>query len=281
MSGNISKTYIKEGSFRKRVPVSGFDLRTVSFQSMLRQIINGKFSVNRYEQSRVLTSGSELEYELEFDLIDEKEWAPNPDNMRIIGKSMSIIHNYCFRNNKHISLDTKNSSYDNMDSWLSINRNIPFKDDSYSLRRDIFRNIKKFNAGQPKIALHRDFKPHNILYDGDSYNLIDFDFAAKDFVSIEIMSFIVDVMESGKTNVRTFIESYIENSEIPVKYNSLVDDYLAYLCTNTFPFYMHDKLNPQNFKNLVEHRNNSLILLYENRESLSKIITETQNKLSK
>lgn len=285
MKGNISKTGTEVVDtvelFMKKVKVDKFDTRTLAFQSNLRQYISGKFNINRYENIQVASEGSELVYKIYFELLNEKNWSPNPENMRIIGKSMAYIHNHCHRNSNMISLPIKQEDYDRMDNWLTFTKNIPFKEDSYKQRLNIFKNIDRLNTAQPKIALHRDFKPHNILFDGDSYNLIDFDFAAVDYVSLEVMGFVSDIIESGLNNVKIFLTSYFENLEFDVIKESFVDDYLSYLCTNTFPFYMNDSLEAGQFQNLVEHRNNSLETLYENRLIIKELIENIEYEINK
>jgi thiamine kinase-like enzyme len=161
-----------------------------------------------------------------------------------------------------------------MGQWLTIPDTVPFKKESYEMRKEIFENIERLNLEQPKIALHRDFKPHNIIADSEKLYLIDFDFAAVDFVTLEVMSFLVDIAERGTSIVKSFLTSYLENIDIPIVYESMVDDYLNYLCVNVFPFYSYEKMEPNNFKNLVEHRNNSLQSLYNKRDIINDIILE-------
>jgi thiamine kinase-like enzyme len=173
-----------------------------------------------------------------------------------------------------INLPIKHEEYKNMDKWLNFTKNVPFKEDSYKQRLEIFRNIDRLNTSQPKIPLHRDFRTHNILFDGENYNLIDFDFASVDFISIEVMGFISDIIESGLNNVNVFLKSYFKALEVEVKPFSFVDDYLNYLCTNTFPFYMADSLEPNNFQKLVEERNKNLETLYANRLIIKEIIED-------
>jgi thiamine kinase-like enzyme len=278
MTGNISKVYVKdtpEGkAFVKKVPVDSFDTRTLGFQSRLRQIISGKFNINRYDSIEVKPENGELFYHISFEYIKEDKWLMSPENMSLIGKSMAIIHNYCYRNSNHIVLDKKENLYNDMGQWLTIPNSVPFKKESYEMRKEIFEKIERLNLEQPKIALHRDFKPHNIIADSEKLYLIDFDFASVDFASLEVMAFLVDIIERGTSLVKAFITSYLENIDIPIIFESIVDDYLNYLCVNAFPFYSYERLEPNNFKNLVEHRNNSLISLYNKRDIINDIILE-------
>ena len=284
MSGNTSKTYIMETegmkTFIKKAPVDKFDTRTLAFQSNLRQYIQGKFNINQYDSIKVVTGGgTEMFYEIAFEHLNEKTWRPNRENMEIIGKSMAYIHNHCSRNKTQITLNVKTERYDKMDGWLMLSDEIPFKQEAQEMRMDIFNNISRLNSTQPKIPLHRDFKPHNILSDGENFHLIDFDFAAVDYISLEVMGFIVDIIESGLGNVKSFLEAYLSNIEVPnVKPESFVDDYLNYLCTNTFPFYLQNSLESANFKNLVEHRNKSLETLYSYRTKINQMIEDIQNE---
>lgn len=283
MKGNINKTYIadREGKkvFIKRVPVSDFDTRTLQFQSKLRQNIEGAFKINQYNNIKVVTDGGTgMFYEIEFELLDEKEWRPNSENMELIGKSMAYIHNTCWRNKNQINLKQKNDIYNNISTWNLLDNDIPFKKVSQLKREEIFKKGVRLNEKQPKIPLHRDFKPHNIVFDGNSYNLIDFDFAAVDYVSIEVMGFVVDIIDTGLGNVKTFLKSYLDNIEIPnIIPTSFVDDYLSYLCTNTFPFYMHGNLEESSYENLVEHRNNSLETMWYHRDTIQQMIEDESN----
>lgn len=283
MKGNINKTYIadREGKkvFIKRVPVSDFDTRTLQFQSNLRQNIEGAFKINQYNNIKVVTDGGTgMFYEIEFELLDEKEWRPNSENMELIGKSMAYIHNTCWRNKNQIDLKQKTDIYNNISTWNLLDNDIPFKKVSQLKREEIFKKGVRLNEKQPKIPLHRDFKPHNIVFDGNSYNLIDFDFAAVDYVSIEVMGFVVDIIDTGLGNVKTFLKSYLDNIEIPnIIPTSFVDDYLSYLCTNTFPFYMHGNLEESSYENLVEHRNNSLETMWYHRDTIQQMIEDESN----
>lgn len=278
MAGNISKTDTElvdnKKLFVKKVNVDKFDTRTLAFQSNLRQYIKGKFNINQYEKIEVKSENNELIYKVYFDMLDEKEWTPTPENMEIIGKSMAYIHNHSNRNMSMINLPSKQETYDSMEKWLSLSDNIPFKKESYEKRKAIFREIKPLNQAQPKIPLHRDFKPHNIIFNGESYNLIDFDFAAIDFISLEVMGFLVDIIDTGLNNVQSFLKSYFGHIDENIKIipESFVDDYLSYLCTNTFPFYLHESLESNNFQQLVEHRNKSLETLYDKRLIIKELI---------
>lgn len=280
MAGNISKTGTElvdnKKLFIKKVNVDKFDTRTLAFQSNLRQYIKGKFNINQYEKIEVKSENNELIYKVYFDMLDEKDWKPTPENMEIIGKSMAYIHNHSNRNMSMINLPSKQETYDSMENWLSLSDNIPFKKESYEKRKTIFREIKPLNQAQPKIPLHRDFKPHNIIFNGESYNLIDFDFAAIDFISLEVMGFLVDIIDTGLNNVQSFLKSYFGHIDKNIKIvpESFVDDYLSYLCTNTFPFYLHESLESNNFQQLVEHRNKSLETLYTKRLIIKELIKD-------
>ena len=284
MSGNTSKTYIMdtEGmkTFVKKTPVDKFDTRTLTFQSNLRQVIQGAFNINQYDGIKVVTDGgTSLFYEIAFEHLNEKQWTSTVENMELIGKSMAYIHNHCSRNKEQITLKVKQEPYNRVDVWKMLSDDIPFKKESQQMREEIFKNIPRLNHKQPKIPLHRDFKPHNIIFDGEKYHLIDFDFAAVDYISLEVMGFIVDIIPTGLANVKAFLEAYLENVDVPgIQSESFVDDYLNYLCSNTFPFYLHASLEPKNFNNLVEHRNNSLETLYEYRDKINQIIERISNE---
>lgn len=285
MSGNISNTYINETegmkTFIKKVPVDKFDTRSLTFQSNLRQYIKGAFNINHCGNIKVVTDGGTgMFYEIEFEYLDEKPWRPNSENMKLIGTSMAIIHNHSYRNKNQITLNSKRDEYSRIENWNLLSNDIPFKTESQERRREIFKELNlKLDTTQPKIPLHRDFKPHNIIFDGDKYHLIDFDFAAIDYVSLEVIGFVVDIIDSGLGNVKTFLEAYLDMIDIKgIKPLSFVDDYLAYLCTNTFPFYMNESLESDAFKNLVEHRNNSLETLYHHRHTIQQMIEKFKHE---
>lgn len=277
MKATMSKTYFKEVNdvevFCKLKKANEFDTRTLMFQGKVDETIRGVFSVNKLRGINLKQINKETYYEVEFEKVNQTPWEPTHENMRLIGASMAHIHNYSHFNKDLLNLQVKSETYSDMNKWISLSQEYP---EAYKIRNDIFNDIKRFNIKQAKIPLHRDFKLHNILFDGNKYILIDFDFAAVDFVSIEIMAFIVDVIPYGLDLVKTFIESYHKNIDIPLHSNSIVSDYLNYLCTNTFPYYMKDKISQESMQELIEYRDTCLLNVYKNKDELIKIIEDTE-----
>jgi Ser/Thr protein kinase RdoA (MazF antagonist) len=124
------------------------------------------------------------------------------------------------------------------------------------------------------LPLHRDFRLHNILFGVDYYHLIDFDFAAYDDVSMEVMGMVVDLLQHGFEYVEAFLTAYIESSNIDT-YDSMASNYLLYLATSSFPYDREEALEPQAFQNLKTERSKRLVLLYLNMDNLAKFF---QNK---
>ena len=275
----MSKTYFKEVEgeelFCKLKEANNFDTRTVMFQAKLSEMIGGKFAINKFRGLNLKQSGHTTYYEIMFDKLTEIKWEPNHDNMRLLGTAMAHLHNYAYNNKNLLTMAHKSETYSDMDKWLYISKKDPRVKEAYNSRLEVFRNINKLNQAQPKVGVHRDFKLHNIIFDGNDFNLIDFDFAAIDFVSIEVMGFIVDVVDFGMEHVKTFFEHYNKTIKVPIISKSFVDDYLSYLCTNTFPFYMQDKMSNESANDLIDYRNKCLNTIYTNRDTLNKIIEET------
>jgi serine/threonine protein kinase len=279
MKATMSKTYFTEVDgeelFCKLKEASNFDTRTVMFQAKLSEMIDGKFSINKFRGINLKQQGHTTFYEITFDKLKEIAWEPNHDNMRLIGTAMAHLHNFAYYNKNLLTMPVKNETYADMDKWLYISKKDKRVKNAYETRLHIFNSIERLNQSQPKIAVHRDFKLHNVIFDGETYNLIDFDFAAVDFVSIEVMGFIVDVIKFGMEHVETFFKHYNKTIKIPIISKSFVNDYLNYLCTNTFPFYMQDKMSIESVTDLVDYRNKCLDTIYENKDELNKIIQDT------
>ena len=78
----------------------------------------------------------------------------------------------------------------------------------------------------------------------------------------------------GSTTVRyTFWESFFSTmkpflmSELPIIKSDLVNDYLSYLCTNNFPFYLTKYIDDEeSILNLYNHREKSLDNLVKNKK---------------
>jgi len=278
--GNMSKTIIKEDNgvklFSKVKDVHTFDTRTLIFQTNMERLNMGSFNINKFKGIRIIPNEhSGFSYEFDFEYIDPKPWTINKESMEVIGKSMAMIHNYAYFNSSLISLNIKEEAYDSMSKWSMLTHPdlSELKVESVLKRMEIFMQIPRISTMlQPKAPLHRDFKPHNIISDGEKFYLIDFDFAAVDFISLEIGGFIVDIIDSGLDNVESFLKAYLSVIDVPILIHSVVDDYLNYLCTNNFPFYLSDSLDKDSLINLINHRNHSLDILWQNRDNVNDII---------
>lgn len=292
MSGNISQTQVHEVNGKKHFikikPVGSFNMQTIQFQCDLYNLYKFKypddnFKINKFKGFSYGDFKGKSCFHLTFEYINNIPWQISKDNINIVARAMARMHNLSRLNRKHIidqiKLPIKDNKYDSIDAWNKIIDNAPniIKQDAIkakSMRHWIFNKIERLNLKQLKIPLHRDFKPHNILYDGRYFYLIDFDFAAIDYLSLEVMGFVVDILNQSLDLVVEFFKTYFKNLEFPVYANFFVDDYLNYLCTNTFPFYMHNQLDGISFNNLVNHRNESLTKLFENRNIINSIIKD-------
>jgi len=273
--GNINKTYLSEDKEFGEVfckLVSNPNRSIYEFQNLLARVVGGKFNVNKYLCTNIKSNN---EFELVFEKIENKTWVINEESMYIIGKSMAVLHRLAKEEQSNIHIPIKNEKYDSMEKWNFI-ANSTLSQPAFKLRREIFKQLKPFNLNQPKIPVHRDFKPHNIMFDGSKYWLIDFDFAAVDFACLEVMSFVVDIIGTNHNNIKAFIKGYktIDNG---IDFKTMVNDYLVYLCVNTFPFYMKDSLSETGFKNLLNNRNNSLSDLWSIKETINNILNDESN----
>ena len=156
-----------------------------------------------------------------------------------------------------------------MDSWDSV----PMGKDktlAMELRWDIYRTLQPYR-GLIKIPVHRDFKIHNIINNGQDFYLIDFDFAEIDNVSLEVVAFIVDLYYNIKNLqiVEEFIAAYKNECRIPLDWSSMLNDYLIYMCCNTFPFYMRETIGEDNFRVLFDERNHKLHFAYTNKDLIN------------
>lgn len=236
--------------------------------------------------------------EAKFEYINEQQWDLDIKSARIIGESMAKIHNWSATSKivKSLNIIEKNKLYNNMNDWDNLPKyllgdnlhELKFTHEVY--RKTILKNLKAegikpgVNTNQPKIATHRDFKKHNILSDGKDLHLIDFDFTAIDYVSLEIMSFIMDliiigyVSESKETQERDakicieFISTYKKHSKLNIIWESVVYDYLFYLISNTFPYSL-PMLDDPDVIQLSTWRTIHAEQLFKNRKNLTKTLT--------
>jgi thiamine kinase-like enzyme len=261
MAGNTSTTSIIEVDgkkiFTKLKKAEEFDLKTFSFQNMLYLMFESDLKINKplYIQNSISGYVS-----IRYDVIDEHLWELNNKNIGLLGKYLAELHNFCYEYRDKIKLEKKIVNC-NLQGWAS-GKQSPEKEKSFKQRELIFADLKPYNNNQVTIPVHRDFKVHNILFDGVNFNLIDFDFAAIDNVGIEIMSFIMDFYSRTlqKDLIDTFVEQYKMHSKVPIDWTTIVNDYLVYMCCNTFPFYLRESIGEDNFTELLEERNLKLNL---------------------
>ena len=269
MAGNTSTTSIIEVDgkkvFTKLKKAEEFDLKTFSFQNMLYLMFESGLKINKPLHIKNSISGY---ISIQYDVIDEHLWEINNKNIGLLGKYLAELHNFCYEYKDKIKLDKKIAKC-NMFGW-TIGEENPEKEKAFKQRELIFADLKPYNNNQVAIPVHRDFKIHNILFDGVNFNLIDFDFAAIDNVGIEIMSFIMDFYGRTlqKDLIDTFVEEYKKHSTLPIDWTTIVNDYLMYMCCNTFPFYMRESIGEVNFQELLEERNWKLNLAYVLKDKL-------------
>jgi hypothetical protein len=280
--GNTSTTELRNDVFIKYIPREKYDYRVSIFQTRLYYNINdlNGFEINMQKPvnyNKDVNTISDF-VELHYEVIKEVNWDFDQTSVSIIAENMAKIHNHCYDENDRIDLPHKELMYDDLSTWKeSVKNKVALKRD-LSIRKKIQKDINGINEMQVKIALHRDFRKHNILWDGNKYVLIDFDFAAFDFISIEIMSFISDILDDEDLHfsfkmIEIFFEVYKKHSKIKdIIWKDLVTDYLNYLCVNTFPLYLKDTIPHENFKEMMKQRNNTLLKLYKFKSELKEII---------
>jgi len=280
LGGNMNFTFIDNeiNKFIKIIPKKMYDYRTTLYQLML--------SYNTHLDNLevpIYTSliDKETDIEVQYEIIKEKQWELNNNNIELIAKNIALIHNYNYKNRLNIDLSIKNNKYDNLSEWDKLDKKSNQVKLSYNLRKSIFYKIERID-NQVKIPLHRDLRKHNIMYDGNKYYLIDFDFAAIDFISIELGAFIADILlfsENSIDLINLFFKSYFKHLNFKFNYTHIIIDYLNYLCTNTFPFYIKDNLRQSAFDKLVDERNEVLKSIYKNKKELESIIKKNIHEI--
>lgn len=282
--GNMSTTLLTEDVFIKYIPVSKYDYRIGIFQDRLFYNIKNlrNFAICKTIKYEKDNTGDLIE--VHYKVVNEKQWDLNKESVAIIGENMAKIHNHCYVEKDYIDLPKKDCLYNNMKEWEKIEKDGLVNSRHYFIRRDIFKEIKRVDPKQVKMPLHRDFRKHNILWDGEKYILIDFDFAAHDFISLEIAAFISDMLDDEKEDyglslIKEFIKSYVEHSEIEnIIWDDVITDYLNYLCVNTFPVYLKNTMNKDNFNELLKQRTDNLVKIYNHQCDLESLITEITEK---
>ena len=188
-------------------------------------------------------------------LINEKPWKLDYSRASMIGSAMGAMHRQCidlmndgefkFMKTKSFSPPADLIKYDISQGELD-------------LRNDVLDSLSiKINSETPKAPLHRDFRLHNILFDGSKFWLIDFDYAAIDIVSHEIVAMMLDISYHSVENTIPFIHNYIKQSQLEIT-PTIVDEHLYYLASDTFPYDRKDSLTPDNYNELCNERTSRL-----------------------
>ena len=260
--GNISKTYIdynvRPAMFVKEdCSRTGFDFHSLLYHTAP---LVGNFSINQ----PITINGTEAR----FQTLEDLDYEITIENSTLFGINMAVIHNHSAK----LMLSKELPYMDNKimpdkESWKELNLTAS----ELSLRETImmFATYKPIKT----LPLHRDFRLHNILFGADNYHLIDFDFAAYDDVSMEVMGMVVDLIPHGIEYVEAFLTAYMESSNID-QYDSMATNYLIYLASSCFPYDRMDTLEPEAFANLKHERKTRLTSLYTNIDNINKIISK-------
>jgi thiamine kinase-like enzyme len=251
--------------FIKSFQTNGFDISSFTFQNYLYN--NFKSDLKICKPIKIVSEKSN-EVQIYYEYVKPIDWELTADRVSFLGKSLAELHNFCYLKKNEISLPDKVAVVA-MGKWQDVEDSFD-KELAVSIRKAIYDNLKPYDRDQIRIPLHRDFKLHNIMFDGENLNLIDFDFAAIDNIGIEIMSFIIDFYYETRDQslVSDFIKAYKQESNLDINWTSVLNDYLVYMCVNTFPFYMRGRIGEHNFKNLLTERNGKLNFTYINKDFL-------------
>ena len=243
--GKTSKTEIVGNTFIKdKATWAGYCFQCYCVDNV---VLPSKFKINKPIE---YTNGKAT-----YMLIDEKPWKLDYSRAALIGKAMGSMHKGCIP--AHESGEFK---------YLNLKKFTPPSDISQydispaelDLRNEVLDLIDiDVNSKTPKSPLHRDFRLHNILFDGCNLHLIDFDFAAIDIISHEVVAMMLDISYHSVENTIPFIHNYIQHSGLEIT-PTIVDEHLYYLATDTFPYDRKDKLTLQNYNDLCNERSSRL-----------------------
>ena len=231
---------------------------------------NGKFRINEIES--LTENYKKSNVTVTYEHIDELEYSVDETVACIFGESIAKLHNYSFTYDNELRVKSKFDKYDNMRAWDGVSN---IDKDFLSLRHEIFHKTASILQVHPKITLHRDVRLHNIIFDGELFYLIDFDYTAKDFVGIELGGFICDLIDKYDSKVLyAFLSSYISVNNFITKnvYLNVLDSFILYLCTNTFPFYLKGNFTDEQYNDYVSQRTRRLKLITEKRDDINNTI---------
>lgn len=262
--GNISKTYIDYNEQPAMFVKEDCNSTGYEFQEVIHHTLklSNEFKINKPLSLQGSVARFELLKELKYDITIA--------NSKLFGTTMAKIHNHSgilMLSNELPYMDNK--IMPDCNSWKELN----ISAGELGIR-EIIMNYAKYIPIKT-LPLHRDFRLHNIVFDGKAYNLIDFDFAAYDDVSIEVMGMVVDLLDYDFKYVEAFLAAYIKESNIDT-YTSMATNYLIYLASSCFPYDRIDTLTPEAFENLKIERQHRLMTLYANIESINNFFQNKQ-----
>ena len=243
--GKTSKTAIVGNTFiKEKATWAGYCFQRYCVDNV---VLPSKFQINKPIE---YTNGKAT-----YRLIDEKSWKLDYSRASLIGQAMGSMHRQCisaeltgefnYLPKKSFTPPSDISQYDISPAELD-------------LRNEVLDSIDiDINSKTPKAPLHRDFRLHNIISDGNMLHLIDFDFAGIDIVSHEVVAMMLDISYHSTENIIPFIHSYIKYSGLEIT-PTIVDEHLYYLATDTFPYDRKDMLTLQNYNELCDERSSRL-----------------------
>jgi thiamine kinase-like enzyme len=267
---SIIKTISEKGYTISKLKQVTTDIRSFVFQCYLYEHINNKGGFRICKPLSITSAGKLLS--LNYEYIDSEKLELNQRNVFMLGRYTSMLHVFCKKNEQEFNLPVK-AIREDFEEWDTLNK--PLIQASLELRIKISKQLNsEYDFSQPFIPLHRDLKLRNIIYSADNFYLIDFDFAAKDDLSIELASFIVDILfETRDFNlIKSFIKGYKSANTLDINWSTVINNYLKYLCFNTFPFYLKQNFTESEFNNLLTERNEKLIYTFKNKKQLDEII---------
>lgn len=263
------KTVNKDGKrFFTKIKDANTDLRSFIFQTYLNNNLTDSFKICK--PTKITSKGED--WHLSYEYLPETDWHINENTARKLGEYTAILHNFCAEHSSKFNLPIKHRVIA-MGHWEEVEDG-PIKDEAFEKRAELRKRLGDYDMSNPFIPLHRDLKLRNIIFDGNTFNLIDFDFAAVDDISIEIGSFIADIFNEHRQLdlIKNFIKGYKLQSNLNINWSSIMNNYLIYMCCNTFPFYMKDKISQRDFESLLKERNDKLSLITLFKNSIDEII---------
>jgi hypothetical protein len=261
--GRTSITEIRNDAFYKQ----GVSFVSYAFQKEMydEAIMPYGFNINK----PMSFSHNEASYEV----IEHRPWSLDNNNVALIGKAMANIHNWSSARYDAGELQYLKVKYspkiDDIGRYDVTPSSLDIRNDALAkIKANVFKNTTGW------MPVHRDFRLHNILFNGDTYHLTDFDYAAIDIPSHEIIGMMLDVSQHGIGFLESFIGSYIQYSNITID-SSIVDDHLYYLATDVFPYDRPDRLSKENYSSLVDERDGRIMRLTLYYDLFKEIIDES------